>query len=298
MSFRKQWEPVLEKIAKRLAKDEIDVEHQGRVSIRHYYCTSVMDVVRHLRRFTKAKDQQGQHDVLKILFKWYRYGDRGRFEVKQGICRLDIWIEDTHEAIEVKTIVDVSVAKVKGKASLVLKLKSKQRRRVDRAWIIFFKKFRGGASPRIACKYILCWVDIDVTGKTNVRELNKDLVILMHKSKATVAEKLDVDEDIIIPVDNIMLVEDLERELMEKDAALDEKENIIADQAKALAHKDKENSDQAQALADQAQALAHKDKENADQAQALAHKDKENADQAKVLADQAKTIAELKKRLA
>jgi hypothetical protein len=72
----------------------------------------------------------------------------------------------------------------------------------------------------------------------------------MHKSKAAVVEKLDVDEDIIIPVDNIMLVEDLERELMEKDAALDEKETIIADQAKALAHKDKENADQAKTLAD------------------------------------------------
>jgi len=249
MSFRKQWEPILEKIAKRLAKDEIDVERQGRVTTSHYYCTSVMDVVRHLRRFTRAKDPQGQHDVLKILFKWHRYGDRGRFEVKQGICRLDIWIDDTHEAIEVKTIVDVSVAKVKGKASLVLRLKSKQRRRVDRAWILFFEKFRGGASPREACKYLLCWVDIDVTGKASAREINKDLVIVMHKSKAAVAEKLNVDEDIIIPVDNIMLVEDLERELDEKDKANATllKENAEKDKANATLLKENAEKDKANA---------------------------------------------------
>jgi hypothetical protein len=268
MSFRKQREPVLEKIAKRLAKDEINVERQGRVTTSHYYCTSVMDVVRHLRRFTMAKDPQGQHDVLKILFKWHRYGDRGRFEVKQGICRLDIWIDDTHEAIEVKTIVDVSVAKVKGKASLVLRLNSKQRRRVDRAWILFFEKFRGGASPREACKYLLCWVDIDVTGKASAREINKDLVILMHKSKAAVAEKLNVDEDIIIPVDNIMLVEDLERELDEKDKIIDEKDAALDKRDKIIDKKDK----------------------------IIDKKDKIIADQAKVIADQAKAIAELKKR--
>ena len=124
-------------------------------------------------------------------------------------------------------------------ASLVLRLKSKQRKRVDRAWIIFFEKFRGGASPRVACKYLLCWVDIDVTGNASAHEINKDLVILMHKSKATVAENLIVDEDIIIPVDNIMLVEDLERELKEKDAALDEKDKVIVNKDKVIIDKDK-----------------------------------------------------------
>jgi hypothetical protein len=150
LSMRKQWEPVLETVASRLAKDEIDVTSQGRAMARHFYCTSVMDVARHLRRFTRARDEQGQHDVLKILFKYYQFGRQGRFEIKNGIHRLDIFIEGAREAIEVKTVVDVTVAKVKAKASLILALRKKRRRHVDRVWIVFFYKFKGGASPKPA----------------------------------------------------------------------------------------------------------------------------------------------------
>jgi len=239
MSFRDTWDPVLAPVARRLAGDELDARRRGRVAVHHYYCTSVMDVVRHLRRFTRARDEQGQHDVLKIVFKRLVHGDRGRYEVRRGRTRLDIWIDDAHEAIEVKTIVDVTVSKVKGKLSLVLRLKRKQRRRVDRLWVVFFYKFKDGASPRAACKYLLCWVDMDLAGITNTRELEDDVVALMHKSKKAVAEKLNVDESIIIPVENIMLVEDLERELKEKDALLDEKDKIIDEKDALLDEKDK-----------------------------------------------------------
>ncbi|HME50572.1 MAG TPA: hypothetical protein VKM55_00005 [Candidatus Lokiarchaeia archaeon] len=239
MSMRKQWEPVLENVASRLAKDEIDVTSRGCAIARHYYCTSVMDVARHLRRFTKARDEQGQHDVLKILFKYYRYGRQGRFEIKNGIDRLDIWIDGAREAIEVKTIVDVTVAKVKGKASLILALRKKRHRRVDRAWIAFFYKFKGGASPKPACKYLLCWIDIDISGIVNAHELNQDLTMIMHESKIAVAKRISVDDNIIIPVDNIMLVEELERESKEKDDMLDAKDAIIAEKDEIITKKDK-----------------------------------------------------------
>jgi len=249
LSMRKQWEPVLENVASRLVKDEIDVTSRGRATARHYYCTSVMDVARHLRRFTKARDEQGQHDVLKILFKYYRYGRKGRFEIKNGMYRLDIWIDGAREAIEVKTIVDVTVAKVKGKASLILALRKKRHRRVDRAWIAFFYKFKGGASPKPACKYLLCWIDIGISGIVNARELNQDLTMIMHESKIAVAKRISVDDNIIIPVDNIMLVEELERESKEKDAIIDDQAKTIDDQATTI-------DDQATTIDDQATTIA------------------------------------------
>jgi hypothetical protein len=270
MSFRKQWEPILEKIARRLAKDEINVERQGRVTIRHYYCTSVMDVVRHLRRFTKAKDEQGQHDVLKILLKYYQYGRRGRFEIKKGRHRLDIVIDDEHLAISVKTIVDVTVKKVREKASLVLSLKREQQYPADRVWIAFFYKFKDNASPKNACKYLFCWIDIDITGVVDTRTLNEDLMAVVLKTKKVVADKLDVDDEIIIPVDNIMLVEEMERESQEKDKLLEANADLID-------HIEEEKAEQTHAIVDQAKTIANQAKAIAEKDKAIAEKDKANA---------------------
>ena len=250
MSIREKWEPILARIAARLGGDEVDVTSKDRVTVHHFYCTTVMEVVHCLRRFTRAKDEQGQHDMLKILFKWFLYGNRGRYEVKRGKYRIDIWIDDIHEAIEVKTLVDVSAVKLKGKLSMVLRLKEKKHRQLDKTWFVFFYKFKGDNSPKKACKYLLCLIDIDLTGKPNRSAINQDVVLTLHKSKATVAEKYNINEDIIIPVDNIMLAEDLEREIKEKDV-------IIEDQAKALADKDK-------ALADKDKALMEREKKIAE----------------------------------
>ena len=267
MSFRKQWEPRLEKIAARLAKDEIDVEGQGRVIVRHYYCTTVMEIARHLRRFTRARDEQGQHDVLKILLKYYRYGHRGRFEIKRGRYRLDIVVDDEHLAISVKTIVDVTVEKVREKASLVLSLKREKRYPADRVWIAYFYKFKDHASPRKACKYLFCWIDIDITGIVDARTLNDDVMAVVQKSKTVVAEKLSVDDKIIIPVDNLMLVEEVERESHEKDELLEAKDDMIdqleqekAEMSRAIMEKDKVIDEKDKALGEERKASAEKDK--------------------------------------
>ncbi len=290
MSFRKQWEPVLEKIARRLVKDEVNAERQGRVNMRHYYCTSVMDVVRHLRRFTKARDEQGQHDVLKILLKYHRYGRRGRFEIKRDKYRLDIVIDDEHVAISVKTIVDVTVEKVREKTSLVLSLKQEKHYPADRVWIAFFYKFKDGASPRHACKYLLCWIDIDLTGVVDVRTLNEDVEAVVLKTKKLVAEKLGVDDKIIIPVDNIMLVEELEREGKEKDALLEANADLID-------HLEEEKAEQARAIADKDKALVEKDKAIDEKDKAIDEKDKAIDEKDKANATLLKENAELKKRL-
>jgi hypothetical protein len=289
LSFRKQWEPVLEKIARRLARDEINVECQGRVAMHQFYCTSVMEIARHLRRFTKAKDEQGQHDVLKILLRYYRYGRRGRFEIKKGRHRLDIVIDDEHLAISVKTIVDVTVKKVREKASLVLSLKHEQHYPADRVWIAFFYKFKDNASPKDACKYLFCWIDIDITGVVDAQTLNDDLMAVVLKTKKGVADKLGVDDEIIIPVENIMLVEEMEREGKEKDVLLEAKDDTID-------RIEEEKAEQARALADKDKTIADKDKTIADKDKTIADKDKTIADMRKAIETLATEIAALKKR--
>ncbi|MHA1679592.1 MAG: hypothetical protein ACTSUE_01200, partial [Promethearchaeota archaeon] len=61
---------------------------------------------------------------------------------------------------------------------------------------------------------------------------------MVEESKRQVAEKLGVPYEIIIPVDNIILAEDLKRELAEKDKELAESKREIAEKDKKLAEKD------------------------------------------------------------
>jgi hypothetical protein len=91
-------------------------------------------------------------------------------------------------------------------------------------------------------------IDIDITGTVNARELNQDLAMIMHQSKANVANKISVDDNIIIPVDNIMLVEELERENKEKDDLLDTKDAIIAEKDEILTKKDEIIDEQAKTI--------------------------------------------------
>lgn len=67
------------------------------------------------------------------------------------------------------------------------------------------------------------------------QQKDQDLAMTIHVSKIAVAKKIGVEDNIIIPVDNIILVEELERENKEKDDLLDAKDAIIDDQARTIA---------------------------------------------------------------
>nr|MDO8109957.1 hypothetical protein [Candidatus Sigynarchaeota archaeon] len=298
MSFRKQWEPVLEKIAKRLAFDEIDVLSQGQVTAHHFYCTTVMDVARHLRQFTRAKDEQGQHDVLKILLKYYRYGRRGKFEIKHGRYRLDIAVDDGRLVISVKTIVDVTVEKVQEKASMVLSLKQEKKYSADRVWIAYFYKFKGQASPKKACKYLLCWIDIDISGVVDVQTLNQDLIAMVQKTKTAVAGKLGVDDKIIIPVDNIMLVEELERESKEKDDLLGAKDELLEAKDDVIDKLEQEKAEQGRAIIEKAKTIDEQTKTIDEQTKTIDEQTKTIDEQTKTIDEQTKTIDEQTKTIA
>ncbi len=261
MAPRKDWEPVLARLAPRLARDEVHADVAGPASVHYFYCTSVMGVVRLLRRLTRAKDVQAQHDVLKILFTRHVYGDRGKFETRRGIYRLDVVIDGGHHVIEVKTLVDMTIEKVKHAAMLATRQAITRHVPVDAVWIAFFYKFKGHRSPRRACKYILAFIALDISGSPDMASLNEQVATMVQKGKKAVAEKLGVDNAIIIPVDNILLAEELERELKEmeeetgkmieeKDQRIDALEDELATKDKALSEKEKELSEKDKALSE------------------------------------------------
>nr|MDO8114435.1 hypothetical protein [Candidatus Sigynarchaeota archaeon] len=238
MSLREQWGPILKDIASRLPADEIVPAKKRLVAIHVYYCHEVMAIASHLRKFTRASDAQAQHDVLKMLLKHRKFGDAGRFEVHEGPWRLDIYIGESHLIVQVKTIVKVAVDKLREKPVAVF-----EHEICDELWIAFFYKFKEDASPDPACQYLLVWIDINFADVTNVARLNKQLTAMVQKSKQDAAKKLGVAEDIIIPVDNILLTEELEREVRDLKKAMAENKKALAEKDKALAEKDKAIAD-------------------------------------------------------
>ncbi|HME52285.1 MAG TPA: hypothetical protein VKM55_08710 [Candidatus Lokiarchaeia archaeon] len=230
MSLRDQWEPILKDIAGRLPDDEIYSAKKGTVAIHVYYCHDVMAIASQLRKFTRASDAQAQHDTLKILFKHAKFGAVGEFEVHQGPWRLDIYVAESHLIVQVRTIVKVTVDKLREKPIAAF-----EQDICDQLWIAFFYKFKGDASPNPACKYLLEWIDINSASVTSISRLNKQLTAMVQKSKQAIAKKLDVSDEIIIPVDNILLAEELEREVRELKNKIAEKDEIIDNQANTIA---------------------------------------------------------------
>jgi hypothetical protein len=94
---------------------------------------------------------------------------------------------------------------------------------------------RLGASPKKAYKYLISLVDINLSGVVDIDTLNEDLITMTTRGKQAAAARLGVSSKIILPVDNIILAEELERESKEKDDIIEAKDTIIDEQAKEIA---------------------------------------------------------------
>jgi len=223
-------EPGIKALVPDLLRDLIWLEEKPPVSIKVFFCEGVMAVVHYLRETTRALELGASHHVFKILAKHARYGDKGRLEFPDKGERMDIYFEDTIERIEVKTLVMATL-----KAIHRTMLASFAGEPVNRTWIFFFYKFKGNASPRPPCQYLLAWIDI---GSLDIdfSRVTKQVITMVQKTKQKVAKKIGVPGEILVPVDNIIKVEDLERELKEK-------ERLIADLSKENVDLSKENAE-------------------------------------------------------
>lgn len=97
------------------------------------------------------------------------------------------------------------------------------------------RRMRLGASPKKAYKYLISLVDINLSGVVDIDTLNEDLITMTTRGKQAAAARLGVSSKIILPVDNIILAEELERESKEKDDIIEAKDTIIDEQAKEIA---------------------------------------------------------------
>ena len=148
---------------------------------------------------------------------------------------MDIYFEDTMVSISVKTLVMATTKVIRGTTMATFDSSP-----VDKTWIFFFYKFKDHASPRPPCQYLITWVDIDSLDSDPAR-MTRQVIMMVTKAKQKAAKKLGVLAQILLPVENIIKVEDMEREIAEKDEALAEKDEALAEKDDLLAREREKN---------------------------------------------------------
>ena len=191
--------------------------------INYYFCQAVMDLAGFLRRFSKTAQLSSQHNIFTDLFNRIVYQKTGLTEVKIGAHRIDLLVPTSNLTIEIKTISEVTLDKLYEKAFGVVEAEP---RIADNLWIFYFYKLAAPISSAPLCKYLLVHIDINMV-TLDLDSFRSELVDLVEESKKYVAEKLQIRPALILPLENLIKVEDLERLVAEKDHAIAEKDQEI-----------------------------------------------------------------------
>ena len=122
--------------------------------------------------------------------------------------------------------------------------------------------------------YLLVFVDILLTGVIDLTEINTELEKGTKKIGDEAAEKLDIPRTIILPLENVILVEDIKRELEkerekreklskeleERDKKLDEMSQKLKERDMKLDEMSKKLDEMSKKLDEMSRKLKEKDK--------------------------------------
>jgi hypothetical protein len=223
-------EMYLDSLSKKMHDSIIYNEKIGAIHGYLFHCQPVMDFANYLRTKTLGSELGAQHHAFKILFKYFHFGNSGEFEVRKGINRLDIFLPDQNLAIEVKTITQMTIMKVYQKAQGVIHNNLGQ---IDRLWLFFFYKVLTAPKIHPSCKYLLSFFDINLVDE-NSTQILEDLTTMVEESKEFAARRLDIPTTLIVPLENLIKVEDLERIVKEKEEVIHEKEEVLTEKEELI----------------------------------------------------------------
>jgi len=129
--------------------------------------------------------------------------------------------------IEVKTISELSLEKLRDKVTYVFKYHPNN----EKLWLFYFLKLefinnsinKNKEFETIIndCKYLLVFISILILGEENLADINSELEEGVKEIVERAAEKLDVEKEIIIPLGNVIISEELRRKLREKEKELE-----------------------------------------------------------------------------
>jgi hypothetical protein len=201
------------------------------LQIEYYFCQSVMELVLFLRNQTKTSELGAQHHTLKILFNFMKYGETGIIEFPIDGNRADIYLTHENQVIEVKKISDMTFHKLYKKILGVIESESSK---ADILWVFYFYKLLEPSSIAPNCQYLLTFISIDLI-EVEPEALKWDLSHMIEESKAEIAQKLKIIPELIFPLENLIKVDDLERELAEEKQKVLERDQEIANKDQEIA---------------------------------------------------------------
>jgi hypothetical protein len=189
-----------------------------------------MDLAGFFREKTKAAEWGSQHHALKICFGRSHYGNQVIFEKMVNATRVDILLLEDMKIIEVKTLSDVSPDDVLDVTESVW-LQSPPH--PDILWIFFFEKISPPkAEHNLKCQYLLVHIWVDLLGPFTEEKMEA-LIRMVEESNEAVAKKLEIPRKWILPLENLVKVEDLERLVEERDQRLKEQDQRLKVEKKA-----------------------------------------------------------------
>ncbi len=271
------------------------------VQIHSYYCNTIMKLAEIIRTLGKALNQGLQHDIFKTIFAKLELNQEYKLEKYVNRKRHDILITDSGELIEVKTISNMSYKKITELISYVLDVKPE----VNRIWVFYFMyidtiKLDLESKKRLihknkTCIYLLVFVDILLTGVIDLTEINTELEKGTKKIIDETAEKLDISRTLILPLENVILVEDLKRELEEEQEKKEKLSKELEEMSKKLEEMSKKLEERDKKLEEMSKKLEERDKKLEEMSKKLESKKLEERD--KKLEEMSKKLEEKDKKL-
>ena len=190
-----------------------------RVIIRVYFSSKVFKLVRILKE-SKIADRTVVHDSLRALFGPIIIRENFDMEKTVQKRKIDIYIPSKGHKVEIKTISEMTIEK------LELKVKKAYSDEInyDFMWNYYFmyldfdklKEFEEDKErdySKIKCKYFLIFIEINLIGVIDLTEINNEIEKGTEEMIEQVAKELDVSKNIIIPLPNLITVEELRSEI-------------------------------------------------------------------------------------
>src|SRR6056297_3483977 len=254
---------------------------QSALEIRYYHCKYIEELVRYIRDNTRAKHLGATHHVLNILFNQVEYSGKGVLEYTKGRKRYDCFLKKDSRIIEVKTIKHMTIEKLYNKIVGVIE---SERSDADVLWVFYFYRMPEETTDgtKIACHYLLTFIGINIVEQER-KNLREELIELVERSKEKVAEKVRTLPRLIIPLENLVMVEDLKHDLEVKNKALEEKNKILENERKEREKIIGERKEKDKALVEKDKALEEKDKALVEKDKALEEKDKALVEKDKII---------------
>ena len=268
---------------------------QSALEIRYYHCKYIEELVRYIRDNTRAKHLGATHHVLNILFNQVEYSGKGVLEYTKGRKRYDSFLKKDSRIIEVKTIKHMTIEKLYNKIVGVIE---SERSDADVLWVFYFYRMPEETTDgtKIACHYLLTFIGINIVEQER-KNLREELIELVERSKEKVAEKVRTLPRLIIPLENLVMVEDLKHDLEVKNKALEERDKALEEKYKVLKEKDKVLKEKDKVLKEKDKALKEKDKVLKEKDKALKSERKEKEKITRESKEKDKVIKKMKEQL-